>query len=95
MDPASQQLEDSAVAFVTPMRMGEGFNEEHFERFKAALRDFHTRWADSDMLPRSAVVSLIDLPRIVEACAPFYRGAERQRIIDASVELVDVILEGF
>ena len=84
MDESSKKLETSASTFVTSMRMAEGFNEEHFDNLKAALRAFHAEWASSDMLPKSAVVSLIDLPRMIESCAPFYDGAVQQQIVDAS-----------
>ncbi|MES2790129.1 MAG: hypothetical protein V4719_10935 [Planctomycetota bacterium] len=95
MDKVSQQLEEAATNWLISMRLAEGFNEAQFKTLVAAIRRCHKNWADSEMLPKSVVATLIDLPRIVESCAALYKGAEQQRIIDASHELVDVILEGF
>ncbi|MES2791168.1 MAG: hypothetical protein V4719_16255 [Planctomycetota bacterium] len=95
MDEVSQQLEDAASACVSSMRLGEGFREAQFGNLNAAIRYGHAKWASSEMRPKCAVVVSIDLPRIIESCASLYDGAVRQRIIDASHEVVDVILEGF
>lgn len=95
MDKVSQQLEAAAVACLTSLRLGEPFNEVLFNSLTSAIRTLHKKWADSDMLPKSAVVVLIDLSRMIEGCAPLYKGAEEERVMEASNEIMEVILEGF
>jgi hypothetical protein len=95
MDEVSQQLEAAAVACLSSLRLGEPFWEDLFRNLTSTVRELHERWANSDMLPKSAVLVLIDLPRMIEACGTLYKGAEKQRVSEASFELVDVILEGF
>jgi hypothetical protein len=95
VDNSSEGLVAAAVAFVTSLRTGEGFDDIKFDALKCALRAFHADWSTSEMLPKSAVLTLVDLGRMIEVCAPVYHGETRQRIVDASMEIVDVILEGF
>ena len=95
MDDTSEQLEQAGSDFVTSMRLGKGFNEEKLNALKNALRSLNSKWASSDVLPKSCVVTLIDLSRMIESCASHYSGEEQQKIIDASHEITDVILEAF
>ena len=95
MDKCSQKLVDTATSLITSMRMAEGFNEELFDDLKTSVREFHAYWRSSDTLPKPVVATLIDLPRLVEACASLYSGNVKQQIIDAFYELADEILEGF
>lgn len=94
-EDATVRMHRAALGFVMPLRMAEGFSEQAFDDLLAAIRHFHSTWTASDTLPKAGVLVLIDLPRMVEACSTYYDGQERQRIAGASMQLADVILEGF
>lgn len=95
MSDTTQRLEEAANDFIVPLRLGDGFNEESFQSLCEAVRAFNEEWRSEKVLPKAGVLVLIDLPRMVDACHTLYQAEERQRVIDSSMELVDVILEGF
>lgn len=87
-------LMESCDAFLLPLRRGEEFDETAFQALANSIRDFHKQWANADVLPKVAISVFLDLPPTVDACQTLYQGVEKQRVIDAAAQLVDVIQEG-
>ena len=94
MDDILVRLEDAENAFYLPLRMGEGYNEENFQRLCQAIRNVNKYYAQSDMLPKKCVLLLVGLSSAIEGCKPFYDDAIKQRLLDASIILEELILEG-
>jgi uncharacterized protein (UPF0548 family) len=83
-------LSDSAEAFSTKLRLGEGFDERQFEALCDALRACAELWATRDNIPKSAVILLVDLWPSIQACSYLYSGQEADRIMKAADSIADL-----
>src|SRR5207302_666062 len=81
--------------FNVPLRLGEGFNEQHFNDLCTVLRFCAREWAQEPAIPKVAVNVLVDLFPAIESCShlAFYQGAESQHIRDAALMISDLVRE--
>ncbi len=85
---------DAAIeSFTVPLRMGDGFDEENFQKLYAILRTCAETWADSDSIPKRAAVELFGLSSSIEACGYLYEGDAARRAKDAASTIYALTLE--
>jgi hypothetical protein len=85
-----EDLHEAAIAFLVPLRMGEGFDDEKYEHLCDTLRRCREEWLDLEQVPKSAVEVMLYLFPLIEACMNIYKGAESQKVIKAAVYVNDL-----
>lgn len=86
-----EPLIDAAVAFLTPLRMGEGLDPQRLDELCAAFRRCGAVWAEVDVVPKVAAGAFVDLFAVLDDAAFRSRGDERGRLLDASGKLFDLV----
>jgi hypothetical protein len=90
---AARDLRDSAVDFISALRLGEGMNEELFARLASATTDVGSAWAESEVLPKGVVNDLVGLFSWIDSASYLYEGDEAARIKRAAMEIEILIFE--
>jgi hypothetical protein len=88
------RLEEATVDFLVALRSKDGFQQDLYNRLVDVLRECVPVWQDADSIPRSVVSLLVEIVPSAQASADLYPEPVRQRILDASFELYDLIMEG-
>jgi hypothetical protein len=87
------ELLAAAEGFTVPLRMAQGVNELALERLRTALRGCAVAWEGRDSVPRGAVNVMVDLVPAVEASGGLYSEDYRTRVLDAAIEINDLVRE--
>ena len=87
-----EELEKRAAAFLIPLKDKEGFNEAAFQELCETLRHCAHYWADRKVLPKLAVNVFVEMNPWLVGCEALYATDIRQRMVDAEMELTDLML---
>jgi hypothetical protein len=85
------ELQRAAREFLVPLRLREGYSEDKFLLLCNALRNVAAAWRNSDAIPKSIAIELVDLSPALEACSYLYRDEERKQIVKASDTVADLV----
>jgi hypothetical protein len=85
-----EDLHEASIAFLVPLRMGEGFDEEKYEHLCDLLRRCREEWLDLDHVPKLAVYVMLYLYPLINACVNIYKGAEAKKVFDAAIYVNDL-----
>lgn len=85
------QLVDAAEAFLVPLRMGEGLDEQALALLETAIDTFANQWRRDSMIPKSAASVLSEIWPSMEAASDLYPDERGDRIRDIAVRLGDRI----
>jgi hypothetical protein len=87
------ELLAAAEGFAVPLRMAQGIDELALERLRTALHRCAAAWEGRDSVPRAAVNVIVDLFPAVEASSELYPEDYRARVLDAAIEISDLVRE--
>lgn len=90
-DALIERLIAASDKFVTPLRMGMGFNEHDFLELCRILDECAKSWKKSDVIPKKAAILLVDLFPSIEASSYLYKDGEDKRILKAADTISDMI----
>jgi len=62
MNPSNQieRLESAMLAFLVPLRMGEGFQSAKFDVVCSAIKELNMDWKQQSVIPKAAAILFID-----------------------------------
>ncbi len=88
-----RSLLSAAEAFLVPLRLGEGLQEQRLNDLCGVLRACAHEWACAAAIPKAAANVLVDLFPAIEACSYLasYDGDEAQRIRNAAQTIGDLV----
>lgn len=93
MADVTDRLVSAASDFLVALRSNQGFQDDLYEALASSLRDCTSEWRGVDSIPRLATTVLVEIVPAAQAVADSYDEPVRQRIMDASFELYDLIIE--
>jgi hypothetical protein len=88
-EPVAELLR-ATEGFLTPLRVGDGFNERSFMELCRVLEDLARQWRMLDSIPKPAVNVLIDLWPGIQSCSYLYKGEEANQIMKAADTVADL-----
>jgi hypothetical protein len=91
--PEADALNQAVEQFTVPLRMGEGMNEIALDNLRDALRLCAGAWRNTDSIPKSAALELVDLAPAIESSSYLYDEDYAARVRDVSVEIADLVRE--
>ena len=87
------ELLSAAEAFVTPLRAGDGFDENKFRELCRVLEQCAHEWAGSNSIPKKAANLMIELWAGIQKCQSVYTDDEQTRISLAADVILDLSLK--
>lgn len=77
--------------FQNALENADGLYHAYYVRLRTTLIALKEAWKERDCIPRIAVSLFIDLPEVARKSSYNYVGAERERMIDLSKELHELV----
>jgi hypothetical protein len=90
LDEPVSELIRATEEVLTPLRVGDGFNQSSFMELCRVLEDIARQWRTLDSIPKSAVNVLIDLWPGIQSCSYLYEGEEANQIMKAADTVADL-----
>jgi len=94
MEATVSQLSEAADDFLIPLRLGDGYIDEKFQRLCQAIRAVNARYNASETIPKNCAITLVELFPLIEGCKSLYGDAVRMKLDMAYATLFDLIGEG-
>ena len=95
MSDLSTRLADAWGEFIVALRSNEGFRADPYAALVGVLRDCAPGWWQVDAIPKSGANVLVEIVPATQAAAEAYDEPVRTRVLDASFELYDLVVECF
>jgi hypothetical protein len=87
------EMEQSGNELFLPLRAKEGFDEQAYVRFCNTIRRCTEAWRCRDYLPKVVVAFFLGTNPWLVGCEDLYPESTKQKILDAEMELADLMLE--
>jgi hypothetical protein len=90
---SANELESTATEFLTHVRLANGFDETLYQNLKTALERALEEISKADVVSRDIARSMIAIIPFLDASRITYTGEVRKKLDDASVELLEMMLD--
>ena len=87
------EMQKCGEDFLIPLKARDGFDRHAYERLCRAIRTCGDHCNDSEVLPKRAVSMFVEMHPFLVGCEPAYSGDEKQQILDAELELTEIMLQ--
>ncbi len=84
-------LENSFSDFVVPLRMGEGFNTELFNKFLKSVKVCNEEWHNQKNIPKRLAMLLIDINPAMLSSSHYYDEQVNEKVnqgVDDATSLI-------
>ena len=79
-----EEFIDSEINMLTELRMGNGLDQDEYEKCIQAFKELSKWWEKEDSIPEEAVLTIMEIFAELYLFSDNYKGQEKERIIEAA-----------